>query len=184
VKVRYEITQVERDAAAISAQRDRLGWRMQVTNLPVARLSLPDAVIHYRGGSCLEGGGFHRLKERPLGIRPLFVQRDDQIVGLTRLLTLGLRVVTLLEVQVRRRLAEAQETLAGLNVGQPRQETAQPTAARLLQAVVRAEITLTQVQIGEQQHWHVTPLPALLTRVLDFLGLSPALYTRLAENST
>jgi transposase len=184
VKVRYVITRVERETAAIAAQGYRLGWRVQVTNLPVARLSLGEAVIHYRGGACLEGGGFHRLKDRPLGIRPLFVQRDDQIVGLTRLLTLGLRVLTLLETQVRRRLAEAQETLVGLNVGQPRQETAEPTAKRLLQAVVRAEITLTRVEIGEQKHWHLTPLPELLIRVLGFLGLSPALYTRLAENST
>jgi len=184
VKVRYRITQVEREEEAITGQGHRLGWRVQVTNRPVGRLSLQEAVIHYRGGSCLEGGGFHRLKDRPLGIRPLFVQRDDQIVGLTRLLTLGLRVVTILETQVRRRLAEAGETLAGLNVGQPRQETAQPTATRLLHALVRAEITLTQVEIGEQKHWHLTPLPALLIRVLDFLGLSPALYTRLAENST
>jgi transposase len=184
VKVRYVLTTVAREEEAITAQCHRLGWRVQVTSRPVAQLSLGDAVIHYRGGSCLEGGGFHRLKERPLGIRPLFVQRDDQIVGLTRLLTLGLRVLTILETQVRRRLAEAKETLAGLNVGQPRQETAQPTAKSLLQAVVRAEITLTRVEIGEQQHWHLTPLPGLLTRVLDFLGLSPALYTRLAENST
>jgi transposase len=184
VKVRYRITQVEREEAAITAAQYRLGWRVQVTSRPVERLSLAEAVSHYRGGSCLEGGGFHRLKERPLGIRPLFVKRDDQIVGLTRLLTLGLRVLTILETQVRRRLADAQETLAGLNVGQPRQETAQPTAKSLLQAVVRAEITLTRVEMGEQQHWHLTPLPALLIRVLDFLGLSPALYTRLAENST
>ncbi len=184
VKVRYVLTTVEREAAAITAQEHRLGWRVQVTNRPMERLSLLDAVIHYRGGSCLEGGGFHRLKERPLGIRPLFVQRDDQIVGLTRLLTLGLRVVTMMETQVRRCLAEAEETLAGLNVGQPRQETTQPTATRLLQAFVRAEITLTRVEIGEEKHWHLTPLPELLIRVLDFLGLSPTLYTRLAENST
>jgi transposase len=184
VKVRYRITQVEREEAAITAAEYRLGWRVQVTSRPMERLSLAETVIHYRGGSCLEGGGFHRLKERPLGIRPLFVQRDDQIVGLTRLLTLGLRVLTTLEAQVRQRLAEAEETLGGLNVGQPRQETAQPTAKGLLQALVRAEITLTHVKIGEQQHWHLTLLPELLLRVLDFLGLSPALYTRLAENST
>jgi hypothetical protein len=32
---------------------------------------------------------------------------------------------------------------------------------------VRAEITLTRVAMGEQKHWHLTPLPALLIRVLD-----------------
>jgi transposase len=183
VKERYVITQVEPEETKIEAQRHRLGFRVQVSNIEVSRLSLSAAVSHYRGASCLEGGGFHRLKDRPLGIRPLYVQRDDQIVGLTRLLTLGLRVITILETEVRRCLAAAKETLAGLNVAQPKQETAQPTATRLLQAVVRSEITLTCVKIGAEEHWHLTPLPEILTRVLAFLGLSPTLYTQLTENS-
>ena len=183
VKVRYVITQVERDEAAITREQDRLGWRVQGTNFPVARLSLTAAVLHYRGGSCLERG-FHVLKDRPLGIQPLYVQREDQIVGLTRLLTVGMRLLTLVETQVRRGLAAAQATLTGLYAGQPKRETAAPTAARLLEAFVQAEITLTRVEIGGREQWHITPLPERLTQVLEFLGLSPALYTRLAENST
>ena len=73
----------------------------QFSNVPVARLSLREAVIHYRGGAWLEQG-FHRFKDRPLGIRPLFVRRDDQIIGLTRLLSLGMRLLTIAEMQVRR----------------------------------------------------------------------------------
>jgi transposase len=183
VKVRYRVTGVEREETAIEAQRQRLGWRVQVTNVPVARLSLGEAVIHYRGGAWLEQG-FHRFKDRPLGIRPLFVRRDDQILGLTRLLSLGMRLLTLAEMQVRRGLAEAKETLVGLYAGQPRQATAQPTTERLLEAFVKAEITLTRVEFGEQAHRQITPLPELLTRVLNFLGLSPSLYARLAENSS
>jgi len=183
VKVRYVVTGVERDETAIQQLSYRLGWRVQVTNVPVSRLTLVEAVIHYRGGSWLEQG-FHRLKDRPLGVRPLFVRRDDQIVGLTRLLSLGMRLLTIAEMQVRRGLAQAKETLVGLYAGQPRQETAQPTTERLLEAFAKAEITLTRVEIGEQAHWHITPLPELLIRVLNFLGLSPSLYARLAENSS
>jgi hypothetical protein len=36
-----------------------------------------------------------------LGIRPLWVRRDDPIRGLTHLLTLGMRLLTFIEVQVR-----------------------------------------------------------------------------------
>jgi transposase len=183
VKVRYVITGVGREESAIEQQRERLGWRVQVTNGEVSRLSLVAAVLHYRGGCWLEQG-FHRFKDRPLGIRPLFVRRDDQIIGLTRLLSLGMRVLTIAEMQVRRGLAEAKETLVGLYAGQPRQATAQPTTERLLEAFVKAEITLTRVEFGEQAHRHITPLPGLLTRVLNFLGLSPSLYARLAENSS
>jgi transposase len=183
VKVRYVITGVGREESAIERQRERLGWRVQVTNVEAVRLSLVAAVRHYRGGCWLEHG-FHRIKDRPLGIRPLFVRRDDQIIGLTRLLSLGLRVLTLAELQVRRGLAEAKESLVGLYAGQPRQATAQPTTERLLEAFVKAEITLTRVEFGEQTHCQITPLPELLSRVLNFLGLSPSLYARLAENSS
>ncbi len=183
VKVRYAVTGVERAETAIEAQRQRLGWRVQVTNAPAARLTLGQAVRHYRGGCWLEQG-FHRFTDRPLGIRPLFVRRDDPIIGLTRLLSLGMRLLTIAEMQVRRGLAEAQETLVGLSAGQPRRETAQPTTERLLEAFVKAEITLTRVELGREVQWHITPLPELLTRVLNYLGLSPSLYARLAENSS
>jgi hypothetical protein len=32
----------------------RMGWQVQVTNVPVARLSLGDALLAYRGGWCVE----------------------------------------------------------------------------------------------------------------------------------
>jgi transposase len=93
VKARSGITPVERDEAAIEPQRQRLGGRVQGTNIPVARRSRGQAVIHYRGGAGRERG-FPVLQDRPLGIPPLDVQRDDPIVGLPRLLTRGRRWLT------------------------------------------------------------------------------------------
>ncbi|HVE74175.1 MAG TPA: transposase [Mycobacteriales bacterium] len=183
VDVRYAITAVERAAAAIAGQTARLGWRILVTNRPAATLPLAQTVAHYRGGWRLERI-FHLLKDRPLGLSPLYVRRDDQIRGLTRLLTLAVRLQTLLETQTRRGLAEADEELAGLYPGQPQRTTARPTATRLLTAIAHAEITLTRLDRGPQPLWHLTPLPSLLERVLTCLGLSPSLYHRLAENSS
>ena len=183
VKVRYVIRDVTREAGAIEQEKYRLGWRLQVTSATTARLSLGESVRHYRQGPFMERG-FHLIKDRPLGIQPFYVQREDQIVGLTRLLSLGLRLLTAMETEVRRCLAATGETLTGLVPGQPRQESAAPTALRLLKAFAAAEITLSRIEIGHQTHWHITPLPATLTRVLEHLGLAVSLYTRLAENST
>jgi len=183
VQVRYQIRTVERDAAAVARHMVRLGWRVQVTNLPQERMTLAQAVRHYRGGWC-EERGFHLLKDRPLGIRPLYVQRDDQIVGLTRLLTLAWRLLTLIETQVRRGLTDEQTALTNLYDGQPNRSTPRPTATRLLKAVARTEITLTRVDVGAQSLWHLTPLPAWVIQVLGYLGLSVAHYTRLLENSS
>jgi len=182
-KVRYVITSVERDKPAIASQRRRMGWQVRVTNLSVAKAGISQCEEYYRRGWCLEHG-FHLLKDKPLGIRPLYVRNDDQILGLTRLLTLGARLLTLLQTQVRRGLKEQEKEMGGLYEGLPKLATARPTAKRLLKAFVRAQITLTRIQMGEYVRWHITPLSPLLEKILGYLDLSPSLYTRLIENST
>jgi transposase len=160
-----------------------MGWRVQVTNVPEERLSLVESVAADRGGWVLERD-FHLLKDRPLGISPLHVRRDDQVVGLAHLLTLALRVLTLFEVLVRRGQGRREEKLPGLYPGQSGRTTDRPTALRVLGAIARAGMTLTRVEMGDDCRWHLTPLPDVLRRVLAYLGLSEAVHTRLVINST
>ena len=47
----------------------------------------------------------------------MYLEREDHATGLIRLLSIGLRVLTLLEFGVRQRLARAKAPLAGLYVG-------------------------------------------------------------------
>jgi transposase len=181
--VRYQVTSVTRDDAAIERRVARMGWQAQVTNAPASRLSLGDAVLGYRAGTCVERA-FHQLKDQPLGIRPLFVHRDDQVRGLTHLLTLALRVLTLFEVLVRRGQDQHGEELAGLYPGQPKRTTDRPTAQRVLEAIAGAGVALIQVVSEEGCRWHLTALPVLVKRVLGYLGLSDEVYTRLVINSS
>jgi transposase len=180
--VRYQISAVRRNEPAIGHRMERLGWQVQVTNGPAGRLSLAESLGAYRGGWCAERL-FHLVKDEPLGIRPFYVRRDDQILGLTHLVTLALRVLTLFEVLVRRGQERSEEKLAGLYPGQAKQVTETPTAKRVLEAIARAPITLTRVESGGEVRWHLTPLPNLVKRVLSYLGLSDAVYTRLVINS-
>jgi len=181
--IRYRVTEVRRDTRAIQDRCDRMGWRALVINVPARRLTLEEAVLAYRGGWCVERD-FHQLKDDALGISPLFVRRDDQVVGLTRLLTVALRVLTLFEVLVRRGQKQAGEKLRGLYAGQASRTSEAPTAVRVLKAIAKAEITLTRVETEEGHGWHLTPLPELLRRVLAYLGLPETLYTRLVINSS
>ena len=174
-KVRYVITEVQRNETAIQQTKARQGWRVQVTNLTASRWRLREAVLLYNGGWSVERD-FHLLIDQPLSIQPLFVREDEQIVGLTRLLTLALRVLTLTELQVRSGLAEAEEALSGLYEGQPTRATEHPTAGRFLKAISRMQITATRVEIGQDVQWHVTDLPPLLKRIMKLLHLSPTLY--------
>jgi transposase len=180
--VRYQITTVKRDDAAIERQVARMGWQTQVTNAAASRLSLEDSVLGYRAGTCVERV-FHQLKDQPLGIRPLFVHRDDQVRGLTHLLTLALRILTLFEVLIRRGQDQSGEKLAGLYPGQAKRTTESPTAQRVLKAIAGQGMTLTEVGSGPGSGWHLTAIPVLVKQVLGYLGLSEEVYTRLVTNS-
>ena len=181
--IRYQITAVRRNDRAIAQRVARLGWQVQVTNAPDERVSLSQAVVTYRGAWCVERL-FHLFKDQPLGIRPLYVKRDDQIEGLTHLITLALRVLTLFELLVRRGQQQSGTKLEALYPGQPKRVTDRPTGQRVLEAIARAQITLTQVTSGGGRCWHLRPLPELVKRVLGYLGLSETVYTRLVINSS
>lgn len=179
-RVRYQITAVVRDEEAISALQDTFGWRAYATNVPTGELSLEQVVLTYRDEWLIERG-FHRLKGAPLSLDPLFVQRDDQVIGLTNLLSLALRLLTLVEFQVRQTLQRQQEQLVGLHRENPRKTTATPTTERLLQAF--SNITLTIIHFPDRLVRHVTPLTPLQVRILELLSLSPDIYCSLAANS-
>ena len=70
---------------------------------------MADAVLCYRNEYRIERI-FNRLKSR-VHIAPLFVKRDDQIEGLTYLLTLGVRVLTVMEFVLRHSLQNDQAQL-------------------------------------------------------------------------
>jgi transposase len=171
---------VERMPEAIKTAISLLGWRVYATNQLADSLELAQAVEAYRDEYLVERN-FSRLKGHPLSLGPLYVQRDDHRVGLVRLLTIALRVLTVLEGVVRQHLTHHQQALAGLFAGNPKRSTTQPTAERLLEAF--REITLTIVSAPGLLTRHVTPLSSLQQQILTLCGFSSAVYVRLADDS-
>ena len=169
------------DEAALEATIGRLGWRVYGTNQPRESLSLAQAVLAYRSEYQVERS-FGRLKGQPLSLTPMYVQRDDHATGLMRLLSIALRVLTLLEFVGRRQLAAEGAQLAGLYAGNPQRATDRPTAERLLEAF--QAITLTIIKGPQQTDRHVTALSPLQRRILEVVGFSSALYTRLCTVSS
>ncbi len=144
-EVRQEVTytiESERNEEALAYAITHLGWRVYATNQKTGIFPLEQAVEAYRDEYRVERC-FERLKGHPLSLAPMYVQRDDHRVGLVRVLTIALRVLTLLEGVVRKSLQEQKQELAGLYAGNPKRRTAQPTAEHLLKAF--DEVTLTIV---------------------------------------
>jgi transposase len=169
------------DSVALEAAIARLGWRVYATNQSAAQLPLAQVVLAYRQEYLVERG-LGRLKGQPLSLTPMYVERDDHATGLIRLLAIALRVLTLLEFVVRRRLAQAEESLAGLYAGNPKRATAQPTTERLLEAF--RGITLSIIVEPHQQRRHLTVLSPLQQRILALLDFAPTIYTKLCADSS
>ena len=118
------------------------------------------------------------MKTRNLQIRPVYLRDERRIAGLVWLLTLALRVLTLVEYRARVTLAAQQAEVAGLNPASRSQTTAQPTTERMIAAF--ENLTLTTVTSGNDQQRHVTPLNRTQQQLLRLLELPPDLYDRLA----
>jgi transposase len=174
---RYHITHITRQADTIAALSQCFGWKAFVTNAGPKRLSLQDAVLGYRNEYRVERI-FHRLKSR-VHIAPLFVKLNDQIEGLTYLLTLGVRVLTVMEFVLRRSLQNDHAKLPGLHPENKTKMTDTPTAERILKAFADVSLTIIQNATGEDILRRLTPLSGLQEDILQRLGLGASLYGQL-----
>lgn len=181
VRVERQVSvSVQPDELAIQQAIRRLGWRVYGTNAPQSELSLEQAVLAYREEYRIERN-FGRLKGRPLTLTPMYLEDDQRATGLVRLLSVGLRVLTLLEHVARCSLAETGEKLRGLYAGNPKRATQRPTTEAMLQSF--KDIYLSTIILGEQRYSHLTPLSELQLKILNLLDFPTDIYTALVAHS-
>ena len=151
-----------------------LGWRVYASN--DLNLTVPEAVYGYRNEYLIERC-FGRYKGKLLGLTPIYLSTDERVKGLIRLLSLGLRILCLLEFSVRCALELDSQKLSGLYAGNPKRATVQPTAELLLRAF--RGITLTIMEINGVFQRFLSPLSELQQRILRLLGVSDDIYLAL-----
>ena len=179
-RTKYEVTlSFERDEPVIQQLTRLFGWRIYGTNQPVSDFSLEKLVCAYRDEYLVERN-FGRLKGKSLALTPMYLQDDNRATGLIRLLSIGLRALTLLEHVVRENLAKTGQKLAGLYAGNPKRETARPKAETLLRAF--KNIYLTTIQVAGQTRQQITPLNDGQRQILELCELPANLYDLLVPN--
>jgi transposase len=181
-KVRYHITQVTPHDAQLADLKAHFGWKAFVTNATAQRLPLREAVLCSRHEYRIERI-FNRLKSR-LRIEPLFVKLNEQIQGLTYLLTLGVRVLSVMEFTLRRSLQQEHVQLAGLHPENRNKCTDEPTAERVLKAFSTVSLTIIKDAAGRELMRWLTPLSSVQQDILQRLGLDASLYRQLEIQHT
>ena len=169
---------IKRDDVAYKETVRNLGWRVFVCNDP--ELDLNEVVLAYRSEYIVERG-FNRYRGKILGLTPLFLSSTNRVKGLIRLLSIGLRVLCLVEFTVREALREKAEKLDGIYKGNPKRATARPTTEMMLMAFVG--ISMVVVNICGTDLRRVTPLNTVQSRILSLLGVPATIYQGLSEQS-
>lgn len=177
-RIKREVTvKVKRDEQAIERRKKYSGWRVYASNKK--DLELQEAVLFYREQYQIEHS-ISRLKGRPLGLQPIYLQKEERIRGLCHLLTLCLRELTLLEFVVRRELASKGEKLKGIYSSQRGRQTCSPSAELILEAF--RGISVTTVEVEGKQKRLLTELNEVQQRLLMLLNLPKTIYESLVSD--
>jgi transposase len=167
---------VRREEALIEEKKREMGWQVYATN--ALAMVLAQVVWAYRGQYRIEND-WSRLKGRPLGLTPMYLQDEQRMQGLVYLLSLALRLLTLLEWVVRERLREEGAKLQGIYAGQPGRKTDRPSAELLLG--VMKTISVSVVVVNGQTHALLSPLTDVQRRLLELWHLPSDLYEKLVR---
>ncbi len=174
---RWMVGTVTLDRVAWQTQQDLLGWQLYLTNTTLAQYDHAALLWNYRH-QIFHEHTFSRLKTRHLNIRPVYLRDEHRIAGLTWLLCLALRLLTLTEFRLRAALEQNGTALLGLNLAIPSQATTRPTTERVLQAF--RNLTFTSIDLGHSVQGFVTALSDTQRQILALLHLPDDLYPRLA----
>lgn len=161
--------QVNQDALA--AKKRLAGWRVYVTDAML--LTLEAVVRAYRGQYGIEHD-FARLKGKTLQLTPMYLQSEMRVQGLVYLLSIGLRLLSLIEYVVRRNLASGQEKLRGVYPGQAGRGTMSPSAELLLAAFRGLDLRI--IARKGKRHRNISPLKAVQKRILALMELPLSIY--------
>lgn len=179
-KYRCRLENIKINEKYIEEIKRKMGWRIYVTNAPKPLLDFSSAYRFYRKTMYVIEIGFHVLKDY-LNISPLYVRNEDQILGMTRMLTLALKILTLMTAELRENLKKDDKVLVGLYAGQPKRKHPSPTVQSILEYFTRQEITLVGMKEGDRRHWGITGFTDKCREILRYLHIPEEKYFSIPE---
>lgn len=125
--------QLQRNQEFIQAKRKSLGWQLYGTNIPCDLMDTSEVVACYRNQYRIEQL-FDHLINRDMNLLPLYLNKENRIKGLIRLMTIGMQIAKLVQYELRFKLKQANKSIKGLYPGNKARATDKPTTPMILRA--------------------------------------------------
>ena len=173
LKHTFELT-IKLNETAINAHKDVLGWRVFATNAPKDALSTQKVIETYKEEIKVEYR-FNQLHNKTAALMPIYLQKDERIKALIRILMIALKVIAIIQYKAREALKNTQAQVNELFPGNPGRKTNQPTAEMILRAF--SNISIVFIALNDKNtHIEVSKLSNSQKHLLNLLGISPLIY--------
>lgn len=164
---------------AIKAHKNILGWRVYATNAPKEALDTKKVIESYKDEYKVEYR-FNQLHNKTAALMPIYLQKEDRIKALIRLLMIAIKVLGIIQYKAREALKNTQSQVNQLFPGNPGRKTNQPTAEMILRAF--NNISLVTIDVTDnKKHYEVSKLSHSQIYLLELVGMKPSIYEDLTQ---
>jgi transposase len=169
---KYEI-KFEEKTEAIREAKEIMGWRVYASNAPKEKMSMLKAIECYRKEYRIEAK-FNELLNKITALMPIFLQKNERIRALVKVLLLAIKFTSIIQYQVRENLKKANESVNQVYPGNPKRETKEPTIGMIMRTF--REITLVKVEENGVIITRITKLTPIQLKFLELMGLNASIY--------
>jgi len=169
---------IESNEENIDLLKKTLGWRVYATNAPQRLLSAKQAVLCYRNEYRIEHK-FKELMHQVTKLMPVFLNKENRIKALIRLLLLALKFASLIQFKVRQQLQQKEQVLKAIVPGNPSKKVDKPTIKMLLEAF--CNISLIILPFGDNVITKINKLTNTQAQILELLQLDKQIFSNIEQ---
>jgi transposase len=163
----------------IKAHKDTLGWRVYATNAPKELLDTDKVIQTYKDEFKVEYR-FDQLHNKTAALMPIYLQKDNRIKALIRILMIAIKILSIIQYQARENLKKTQSQVKELFPGNPNRKTNQPTAEMILRAFCNISLVIVELK-DNTKHIEVSKLSSSQIYLLKILNMEQGLYQDFAQ---
>lgn len=158
----------------IDAHKVVLGWRVYATNAPQDMLNTHKVIEAYKDEYKVEYR-FNQLHNKTAALMPIYLQKDERIKALVRILMIAIKVLSLIQYEAREALEKTQTQVKELFPGNPGRNTNQPTAEMMLRAFTNISLVIIVTE-NKQKFIEISKISKVQKQILQIIGLKTTIY--------
>jgi transposase len=170
---------IKRNIDAIDAHKAVLGWRVYATNAPQDILNTHKVIEAYKDEYKVEYR-FNQLHNKTAALMPIYLQKDERIKALVRILMIAIKVLSLIQYEARESLKKTQTQVKELFPGNPGRKTDQPTAEMILRAFTNVSLVIIGAK-NKEKYIEISEISNPQKKLLDIIGLKTTIYDDIAK---